>query len=135
MSNMASACIGTAQLLKSSELNQRHSALVAANARMKLIRNARGRTRARQLPFFIPVAMIAINIVIVVRPVGVEAVDTSATLTLALLPRRNLATRVMMFIAICARDSKARKGRRGIGRLYEGAEGRNSRGTHGHSLH
>ena len=74
--------------------------------------------------------MIEINIIIVVLPVGVEAVDTTATLILALLPRRNLATRVMMFIAICARDSKARKGRRGIGRLYEGAEGRNSRGTH-----
>ena len=58
--------------------------------------------------------MIEINIIIVVRPVGVEAVDTTATLILALLPRRNLATRVMMFIAICARDSKARKLARGI---------------------
>ena len=47
----------------------------------------------RLLPFFIPVAMIAINIVIVVLPVGVEAVDTMAALNLALLPRRKLATR------------------------------------------
>ena len=68
--------------------------------------------------------MIAINIVIVVLPVGVEAADTSATLTLALLPRRNLATRVIIF----TRKLERKDGE--YGRLYEGAEGRNSRGTH-----
>ena len=33
------------------------------------------------------------------------------------------------------RLTKARRGDGEYGRLYEGAEGRNSRGTHGHSLH
>ena len=32
-------------------------------------------------------------------------------------------------------ETKARRGDGEYGRLYEGAEGRNSRGTHGHSLH
>ena len=32
-------------------------------------------------------------------------------------------------------ETKARRGDREHGRLYEGAEERNSRGTHGHSLH
>ena len=32
-------------------------------------------------------------------------------------------------------ETKARRGDGENGRLYEGAEGRNSRGTHGHSLH
>ena len=50
---------------------------------------------------------------------------------------------MMMFITIFADDdddvysleTKARRGDGEYGRLYEGAEGRNSRGTHGHSLH
>ena len=32
-------------------------------------------------------------------------------------------------------ETKARRGDREYGRFYEGADGRNSRGTHGHSLH
>ena len=32
-------------------------------------------------------------------------------------------------------ETKARRGDGEYGRLYEGAEGRNSRGAHGHSLH
>ena len=42
---------------------------------------------------------------------------------------------MMMFNTISARDSKAERGDGEYGRLYEGAEGRNSRGAHGHSLH
>ena len=45
----------------------------------------------------------------------------------------------VIFITICARDScttrKLEREDGEYGRLYEGAEGRNSRGTHGHSLH
>ena len=41
---------------------------------------------------------------------------------------------MMMFITTSARD-KARRGDGEYGRLYEGAEGRDSRGTHGQSLH
>ena len=41
---------------------------------------------------------------------------------------------MMMFITYLL-ETKARRGDGEFGRLYEGAEGRNSRGTHGHSLH
>ena len=41
---------------------------------------------------------------------------------------------MMMFITYLL-ETKARRGDGEFGRLYEGAEGRSSRGTHGHSLH
>ena len=37
-------------------------------------------------------------------------------------------------LLLYALETKARRGDGEYGRLYEGAEGRNSRGTHGHSL-
>ena len=42
-----------------------------------------------------------------------------------------------VYYYICWRpvSSQARRGDGEYGRLHEGAEGRNSRGTHGHSLH
>ena len=41
---------------------------------------------------------------------------------------------MMMIITIYLLENKARRGDGEYGRLYEGAEGQHSRGTHGHSV-